>query len=751
MTDTFNIGIEFQSVLTAISKQIYDTPLAFIRENVQNAVDAIRIQSTREGEHSDHSLEVHVTASPNQIEIRDNGIGMTLDELKDLFWTIGASGKRTEEAKAAGCVGMFGIGGFANFGVCSELSVTSQVSDEGSGHKTELARADIEEAGGSTPQVSLGESNDAAPRGTVVKGTMNAPIDVGQLEEYLRGFVMYVKEYIYFNDDLISRRPYKMLRHQEDKLKILSTNKQEWAHGDIRVKGQMYEERHHTLCVKLTDIYIQGSSGRLNGLLRFENGAIDILKRGFKLCTTTVSTQIGISGSLDCDQFSPTAGRDSLDPESSALLSSIVSTMEQAAVSEVLTSSERITQHTRIFPYIRRNNLIEKIGKTIVELADGSESTLTDVRQRSSGGVRVFFLKSRNQQLAHLLQARGHIVVKLPYDAHKQQAIRGFLSRFCSGESLEGRIECLEKYDDLTRFEKYFLSELEESIHRAFGIKTANLVAGRLSEDIPVCVHKNKNRTLTIYVDVRHPEISKLKVLGIDSLFRSMVAAFCREYLSPTLKTHSPRFFGNGAINLDFLSKRRSEMWLLVNDDIEILTRGTQRQVVRSTDVQIVQAGVENIEQSLEPENNVNNKPKLVRIIGSNEFAYLFGYYIRIPESATAAYGDIIQQCEDRAALWAGNKITLFASDRISTAFQFDIRLDRLITTSDTTNGEGSGAIQMEPPVQALYEGLYFPIPKKLEPYLIPASNQEIRIEVHCEWTDYSSARTWVGAAENSV
>ena len=37
---SFQVGIEFESVLKAISKQIYDTPHAFIRENVQNAIDA---------------------------------------------------------------------------------------------------------------------------------------------------------------------------------------------------------------------------------------------------------------------------------------------------------------------------------------------------------------------------------------------------------------------------------------------------------------------------------------------------------------------------------------------------------------------------------------------------------------------------------------------------------------------------------------------------------------------------------------
>src|ERR1039458_1231955 len=130
-SDGFEVGIEFDSVLAAISKQIYETPLAFIRENVQNAIDALRMQAARQGiDSSDTNLSVRIRVDGNVCEITDNGIGMSLDDLRNLFWTIGASGKRTDEARAAGCVGMFGIGGFANFGVCDEVRVVSQGAGE---------------------------------------------------------------------------------------------------------------------------------------------------------------------------------------------------------------------------------------------------------------------------------------------------------------------------------------------------------------------------------------------------------------------------------------------------------------------------------------------------------------------------------------------------------------------------------------------------------------------------------------------
>ena len=114
---SFKAGIDFPSVLRIISKQIYETPLAFIRENVQNAVDAVRIQAYRDQmQSSDAGYRIDVTVEDRGIRVRDNGTGMSADDLRNFFWTIGASGKRTQEALAAGCVGTFGIGGFARGG-----------------------------------------------------------------------------------------------------------------------------------------------------------------------------------------------------------------------------------------------------------------------------------------------------------------------------------------------------------------------------------------------------------------------------------------------------------------------------------------------------------------------------------------------------------------------------------------------------------------------------------------------------------
>ena len=206
----------------------------------------------------------------------------------------------------------------------------------------------------------------------------------------------------------------------------------------------------------------------LVGLVRFENGPIAVFKHGFKLCDTQISSPIGVSGRLDSDRFSPTAGRDSLDHETGNLLRRIVETLEKVAVGTVLESPDLIAQHTRIFRYVNSKGMVDLLNNVTVRLADGSETTLGDVRRKAEfGQVGVYFGVTQKQALNQIMQARGHLVVLLSSDRHRQQAERDYLTKYCSAKPFEGIIDCVEHYQDLSRFEMVFLSELEANIgHR---------------------------------------------------------------------------------------------------------------------------------------------------------------------------------------------------------------------------------------------------------------------------------------------
>lgn len=740
---SFKVGIDFESVLRAISKQIYETPLAFIRENVQNAVDAIRIQAFREGiEPTDDRYKIDINVDGKKVTIRDTGIGMSASDLESFFWTIGASGKRTKEAQSAGCVGMFGIGGFANFGVCDTLEVISQPAGATTGTLTRLSEADIQESGAAIPSVTVEQSDAAAPRGTTVVGHMRNPPNVDELRRYLLDFVRYVPIKVYFDGQKLPQGKFSDIENRENMTEIRN-GAQQWLSGDMVIKGRLYTDRGHTIIAAIDGLSIGGESISLTGFLRFENGPIDVFKRGFKLCATQIGTTIGVRGRLDCDKFIPTAGRDSLDAATTSLLTRIVQTLERVAVEAVLEAPERIAQHTRIFRYILQHGMVDQIGKVKVTLADGSESTLSDIRKRAEhGGVGVFFGLAQKQALNQIMQARGHIVVLLSSDRQRQDAERRYLEQFCKAKPFDGIIDCIERYDQLSRFERVFLSELELNVSKSYEVQNFNLIAGKLTEDIPVFVKEHgTSQSIEIFVDVRHGEIVKLEGLGYGPLLYSLISTFCREYLGSSLKKWSPRFFGDGALNLDLLAKRRSELWILLKDDISVVHKGGQKQVVTRSDVQVVTVGGG---QHQQPEPQPGKRPpRIIHVIDEQGATGLAGYYLRLPDPAFRAYGDLLPECESRGVVWVGNKITYVASDTVSAAFQYEIRVDELVIANVGGTPRAEGALELDRELQEMYGSIYFPIPDPLERFIVPKGDEELRLELHCDWIDTRTAKHW--------
>ena len=211
---------------------------------------------------------------------------------------------------------------------------------------------------------------------------------------------------------------------------------------------------------------------------------------------------------------------------------------------------------------------------------------------------------------------------------------------------------------------------------------------------------------IDIFVDVRHQEIAKLESLGFNQLLYSLIGSFCREYLGPSLKKWSPRFFGDGALNLEMLAKRRSELWILLKDDIGTIRKGGQRQIVTRSDVQVVNVGGGQAQPHAQPA--CGKKPRILQIIDDTGQTELGGYYIRLPELAFKAYGDLLPECDSRGVVWAGNKILYVASDAVSASFQYEIRLDEIVAAEVDGGLRAEGALPLVRPIQEMYGGAYF-------------------------------------------
>ncbi len=165
---------ETRQLLDLMIHSIYSNKDTFLRELISNASDALdklRLESFRDKDlqvdTSDLHIELEVDKETRTLTVRDNGIGMTRDEVVDLIGTLARSGtgelrQKLREAKDAAAsqelIGQFGIGFYASFMVADKVTLVTRKAGEDSGTRWESS-------GESTYTI---ETVDDAPQGTSV-------------------------------------------------------------------------------------------------------------------------------------------------------------------------------------------------------------------------------------------------------------------------------------------------------------------------------------------------------------------------------------------------------------------------------------------------------------------------------------------------------------------------------------------------------------------------------------------------------
>lgn len=754
--DGFQVRVDFERILETIAARIYDNQFAFLRENVQNAIDAVRIQARRDAKiSSDSAYRVDIEIAGNEAVISDNGIGMTRADLVNNFWTMGASGKNTPEARAAGCIGTFGIGGFANFGVCETLEVTSRTESCATAHTTSLSRSAFGVSQFSLPTVHYAESEARKERGTSVRGISQQPFDGSGLRHYIKEFVSHVQEAVFFNGEKVSQVPFETA----GKKRPLEVTRP----ADGGVGYVLYADSDTSLSAELTGVLDGGAEIKCSGYVRLLGNGLDVFKRGFRLCAVNVTSHIGVSGWLDSDALKPTAGRDTLDSASSALLVRIFQAIETSAIKHILADPDLLAGHIRLIPEFVRRGLLPQLVNLRVALVGDEEATLGDIKTGASPSRRVYYTSSgKTNSASEVLAARGHYIVKVSGNAQRRRAEILFLTKFCAAQEIDGVLECVEVYTNLDSFERSVLTELSLSIRKLFKPPEFKLIPGKMTLDTPIYWSgKREGAAVIVYVDTRHGELQKLKQLGYSSLFWSMMEAFCREYLTETLRRAAPKLFGAGAMDLDALSKANSELWELVIGDIEVsrlgsdpaLRPGGRSEVMRRGDVTrvtISNGGVVADTGVAGGPDAARKAPKILQIVDESGRTGLSGYYLRIPESATAAFGSIIRSFSSFAVVWYANRLTWQGSDQETTAFLFDVTLDRLVKGRDGDDAHGAQeltALQL----QTYNDQIYFYIPSPIEAYVVPRDVADlIRIQIRHELVDLNRARAWTSKEPKS-
>lgn len=128
MTQRFQVDLA--GMVDLLSGNLYSGPQVYLRELLQNAVDAV---AARQAQDPAAPGRIRIMPTTTQagvpcLEVIDTGIGLTADEATELLATIGRSSKRDPDfgSGRAEFIGQFGIGLLAAFMVADEVEVRSR-------------------------------------------------------------------------------------------------------------------------------------------------------------------------------------------------------------------------------------------------------------------------------------------------------------------------------------------------------------------------------------------------------------------------------------------------------------------------------------------------------------------------------------------------------------------------------------------------------------------------------------------------
>jgi molecular chaperone HtpG len=154
-SETIEFQAEARQLLQLMIHSIYSTKDVFLRELISNASDAL--DKLRLAAFADKDLDVatddlHITLETDTAErtltVRDNGIGMSREEVVSLIGTIAKSGtaemlaqlreaRETDSVAAAELIGQFGVGFYASFMVADKVELVTRKAGSDTGVRWE--------------------------------------------------------------------------------------------------------------------------------------------------------------------------------------------------------------------------------------------------------------------------------------------------------------------------------------------------------------------------------------------------------------------------------------------------------------------------------------------------------------------------------------------------------------------------------------------------------------------------------------
>lgn len=558
-------NIEINSILKIISKDIYDSPLSLLRENVQNAYDAILMRQKKDENFRD--AKINISLDGQRLVVEDNGIGMTYENLKDNYWTAGSSGKNNDLARSAGVVGTFGIGAMANFGVCTSLEVISRYYGSDVTITSKLNRDEI----------SLSEKcinyddavNHKEDYGTSVAVTLDMDFKMTKESaiEYLSQYVEYIKIPILFNGELISQRDYSLHNPMNpDKFLYISDH---YKKGDWEFDYNLLFSRSNSVSPQIFIHNIFKSTRKVEGDVKLDTisgNQIFGCRNGFGLAQMPIGSSFNFGGIINLKLLTPTAGRDAISRESIDFVTRLISIADDL-VAEKLSQTLMADNSREFQQYVRTHRKYELANNIAINIAGagGDERiTLGEIDKVTKGKTTYYYLGSDKALLNSYLDKNNMVLV--PSNDYTRKMIQIAVMKNKGIPEISDEIKVLSEYkdEDLSVAEITIKVKIQNIMTDQYFINNCEIHYAVISHNVSAKI-ENIHDKVVIYLAKESNDMTYLMELYENEygMLEPMVTDFVRSRLYPKFSQYVPSTKRDGTDAFYAMLQRKKELYTI--------------------------------------------------------------------------------------------------------------------------------------------------------------------------------------------
>lgn len=534
MNNTTYVSMEFDAkqMIRLLGNDLYDSPLAMLRENVQNAYDAIL-----ERKMLDTAFQplIQINISNEQVVIVDNGIGMNQEILANNYWKAGNSGKNNPQSIAAGVVGHFGIGALANFGVCTKLEIQTHRYGEEKTYFTEALR-DTLNVKNSIP-VTLVEGQNI-PYGTRVVATLDQPgsITVQGAISYLKQYIEYIEIPVIVNGQDFPRKRISF----EKKITAQEVKDSQMSYKlDIGYRNQL------SLLVDILVYDIKFLNTPLNGYiyLNTHDKGIMGLRNGFGLAGIHVATSYEFGGVANLDNLVPTAGREAVSRDSANFVSQIIHSVESVWTSII--SADSVCDNYRNFLQYLANHF-NPMQASHIKIKYANEDKYVELGEITRQNASTYkYADGVDSTVLAKFKNSEDCVLTISDNTYRKRIQRTYLQGV-GVESIPNNIQVIKEYgkNELTVDQFFILNEIKSIIEEDYYVKDFDVKFADISHFLNVFVtHDLATGRFCVYLSPNNSDVQRLISVRSENyrLFTPLAKDFVRVVLYQQFATFIPK------------------------------------------------------------------------------------------------------------------------------------------------------------------------------------------------------------------